>query len=186
MIHFMPVGRLDQISHSVLSVGPMTHLSNWYGLLSVIFSVFETTPKVHSTSIQCQLLFCDPNREGRVNRRKVHLWFPLTWYNCHSYSVLQYQMFLLNPDGSRCNDLPPSRESMRKNANNLDGDMWLVGVSTMFPGSYVPRYLCSPNLCSPNLCSPVPMFPEPMFPGTYVPRYRCSPVPMFPGFLYWK
>ena len=24
-----------------------------------------------------------------------------------------------------------------------------TGVSTMFPGSYVPRYLCSPNLCSP-------------------------------------
>ena len=38
------------------------------------------------------------------------------------------------------------------------------GFSTMFPGSYVPRYLCSPNLC----------FPVPMFPGTYVPRYRCS------------
>ena len=46
----------------------------------------------------------------------------------------------------------------------------------MFPGTDVPRYLCSP----------VPMFPEPMFPGTYVPRYLCSPnlcfpVPMFPG-----
>ena len=40
------------------------------------------------------------------------------------------------------------------------------GVSTMFPGSYVPRYPCSPNLCSP----------VPMFPGTYVPRYRCSPI----------
>ena len=48
----------------------------------------------------------------------------------------------------------------------------------MFPGTYVPRYRCSPNLCSP-----VPMFPEPMFPGTYVPRYLCSPVPMFPGFF---
>ena len=61
----------------------------------------------------------------------------------------------------------------------------------MFPGTYVPRYRCSPNLCSPvpmfpgtyvpryrcspNLCSPVPMFP-----GTDVPRYLCSPVPMFP------
>ena len=39
----------------------------------------------------------------------------------------------------------------------------------MFPGTYVPRYRCSPNLCSP-------------VPGTYVPRYLCSPVPMFPGF----
>ena len=60
-----------------------------------------------------------------------------------------------------------------------------TGVSTRFPGTYVPRYLCSP----------VPMFPEPMFPGTdvprylamfpgtYVPRNLCSPVglPMFPG-----
>ena len=36
----------------------------------------------------------------------------------------------------------------------------------MFPGTYVPRYRCSPNLCSP----------VPMFPG-------CSPVPMFPGFF---
>ena len=32
----------------------------------------------------------------------------------------------------------------------------LCGVSTMFPGSYVPRYLCSP---------------VPMFPGTDVPRF---------------
>ena len=52
----------------------------------------------------------------------------------------------------------------------------IYGVSTMFPGTYVPRYRCSPILCSP----------APMFPGTYVPRYRCSPnlyspVPMFPG-----
>ncbi len=36
----------------------------------------------------------------------------------------------------------------------------------MFPGTDVPRYLCSP----------VPMFPEPMFPGIYVPRYLCSPI----------
>ena len=41
----------------------------------------------------------------------------------------------------------------------------------MFPGTYVPRYLCSP----------VPMFLEPKFPGTYVPRtyvprYLCSPI----------
>ena len=35
------------------------------------------------------------------------------------------------------------------------------GVSTMFPGTYVPRYRCSPNLCSP----------VPMFPGTDVPRF---------------
>ena len=35
------------------------------------------------------------------------------------------------------------------------------GSVPMFPGTYVPRYPCSP----------VPMFPEPMFPGTYVPRY---------------
>ena len=34
----------------------------------------------------------------------------------------------------------------------------------MFPGTYVPRYRCSPNLCSP----------VPMSPGTYVPRNRCS------------
>ena len=44
----------------------------------------------------------------------------------------------------------------------------------MFPGTYVPRtyvprYLCSPYLCSPNLCSPVPMFP-----GTYVPRFAVN------------
>ena len=47
--------------------------------------------------------------------------------------------------------------------------MWPVmscldGVSTMFPGTYAPRYLCSP----------VPMFPEPMFPGTYVPRFTAN------------
>ena len=42
----------------------------------------------------------------------------------------------------------------------------IMGVSTMFPGTYVPRYRCSPNLYSP----------VPMFPGTYVPRYRCSPI----------
>ena len=29
----------------------------------------------------------------------------------------------------------------------------------MFPGTYVPRYLCSPNLCSPVFMIPVPMFP---------------------------
>ena len=47
----------------------------------------------------------------------------------------------------------------------------LWGVSTMFPGTYVPRYLCSPNLCSP-----VPMFPGTYVPRTYVPRYLCSPI----------
>ena len=31
----------------------------------------------------------------------------------------------------------------------------------MFPGTYVPRYRCSPNLCSP----------VPMFPGTDVRRF---------------
>ena len=31
----------------------------------------------------------------------------------------------------------------------------------MFPGTYVPRYLCSPNLCSPVF----------MIPGTDVPRF---------------
>ena len=36
----------------------------------------------------------------------------------------------------------------------------------MFPGSYVPRVLCSPG---------------PMFPGSYVTRVLCSPGPMFPG-----
>ena len=61
----------------------------------------------------------------------------------------------------------------------------------MFPGTYVPRYRCSPILCSPvpmfpgayvprYLCSPVPMFPGTDVPRTYVPRYLCSPVPMFP------
>ena len=59
--------------------------------------------------------------------------------------------------------------------------MWPVmscldGVSTIFPGTYVPRYLCSANLCSPVPMFPVPMFPEPMFPGTYM-----FPEPMFPG-----
>ena len=38
----------------------------------------------------------------------------------------------------------------------------------MFPGSYVPRVLCSPG----------PMFPDP---GSYVPRVLCSPGPMFPS-----
>ena len=39
-------------------------------------------------------------------------------------------------------------------------------VSTMFPGTYVPRYLCSP----------VPMFPGTYVPRTYVPRYQsCVP-----------
>ena len=67
-----------------------------------------------------------------------------------------------------------------------------IGSVPMFPGTYVPRYLCSPVPMFPGtyvpryLCSSVPMFPEPMFPGTYVPRYLCSPnlcspVPMFPG-----
>ena len=45
----------------------------------------------------------------------------------------------------------------------------------MFPGTYVPRYPCSP----------VPMFPGTYVPRTYVPRYLCSPnlcspVPVFP------
>ena len=40
----------------------------------------------------------------------------------------------------------------------------------MFPGTYVPRYRCSP----------VPMFPGTYVPRTYVPQYLCSPVPMFP------
>ena len=67
------------------------------------------------------------------------------------------------------------------------------GSAPMFPGTYVPRYLCSPvpmfpgtyvprYLCSPNLCSPVPMFPGTYVLRTYVPRYLCSPVPMFPDF----
>ena len=41
-----------------------------------------------------------------------------------------------------------------------------MGVRTVFPGTYVPRYRCSPNLCSP-----VPMFPGTDVPRTYVPRY---------------
>ena len=47
-------------------------------------------------------------------------------------------------------------------------------VSTMFPCTYVPRYLCSPNLCSP-----IPMFPGTDVPRTYVPRYLCSQVPIY-------
>ena len=37
--------------------------------------------------------------------------------------------------------------------NNL-GQLLKVKITPMFPGTYVPRYRCSPNLCSP-----VPMFP---------------------------
>ena len=57
-----------------------------------------------------------------------------------------------------------------------------TGSVPMFPGTYFPRYRCSPVPMFPGtyvpryLCSPVPMFPEPMFPGTDVPRYRCSPI----------
>ena len=36
-----------------------------------------------------------------------------------------------------------------------------VYANLEFPGTYVPRCLCSPNLCSP----------VPMFPGTDVPRF---------------
>ena len=73
----------------------------------------------------------------------------------------------------------------------------MIGCVAMFPGSYVPRVLCSPAPMFPGsdvppsyvpqyLCSPALMNPRPMFPGTYVPpsyvpRYLCSPVPMFPG-----
>ena len=39
----------------------------------------------------------------------------------------------------------------------------------MFPGSYVPRVLCSPG----------PMFPGSY--GSYVPRVPCSPGPMLGG-----
>ena len=50
------------------------------------------------------------------------------------------------------------------------------GSVPMFPGTYVPRYPCSP----------VPMFPSTYVPRTYVPRYLCStnlcsPVPIFTG-----
>ena len=44
----------------------------------------------------------------------------------------------------------------------------------MFPGTYVPRYLCNyvPRyLCYPNLCSGKSESTVPMFPGTYVPRF---------------
>ena len=75
------------------------------------------------------------------------------------------------------------------------------GCVAMFPGSYVPRVLCSPApmfpgsdvppsyvpqyLCSPALVNPCPMFPGTYVPPSYVPRYLCSPylcspVPMFP------
>ena len=53
-------------------------------------------------------------------------------------------------------------------------DMWPGAY--LFPGTYVPRYRCSPNLSSP----------VPMFPGTYVPRYRCSPVLYFNSGNYHK
>ena len=81
------------------------------------------------------------------------------------------------------------------------GRGWGVGCVAMFPGSYVPRVLCSPApmfpgsdvppsyvpqyLCSPALVNPCPMFPGTYVPPSYVPRYLCSPylcspVPMFP------
>ena len=56
------------------------------------------------------------------------------------------------------------RSFIRCGADSLDGN------APMFPGTYVPRYPCSP----------VPMFPGTCLPRTYVPRYLCSPVPMFP------
>ena len=44
---------------------------------------------------------------------------------------------------------------IRCGSDSLDGNV------PMFPGTYVPRYPCSP---------------VPMFPGTYVPRYLCSTI----------
>ena len=88
--------------------------------------------------------------------------------------------------------LPSSRAHLYEHTIDTNIDMLstspLKESVPMFPGTYVPRYLCSPVPMFPGtyvsryLCSPVPMFPEPMFPGAYVPRYLCSPVPMFPGF----
>ena len=88
-----------------------------------------------------------------------------------------------------CNNYLQS-ETLLKPRDDVACDVMSRRVSTMFPGTYVPQYLCSPNLCSPvpmfpgtyvpryrcspNLCSPVPMFPEPMFPGTYVPRFTAN------------
>ena len=45
--------------------------------------------------------------------------------------------------------------------NLLSNQAAFEGSVPMFPGTYVPRYRCSPNLCSP----------VPMFPGTDVPRF---------------
>ena len=68
--------------------------------------------------------------------------------------------------GAHCKHFTGSRaySFIRCGADSLDGNV------PMFPGTYVPRYPCSP----------VPMFPGTYVPRTYVPRYLCSPVPMFP------
>ena len=69
--------------------------------------------------------------------------------------------------GAHCKNFTGSRAyvaSFISGADSLDGNV------PMFPGTHVPRYLCSP----------VPMFPGTYVPRTYVPRYLCSPVPMFP------
>ena len=64
--------------------------------------------------------------------------------------------------GAHCKNFTGSRayvaSLIRCGADSLDGNV------PMFPGTYVPRYLCSPNLCSP----------VPMFPGTYVPRFAVN------------
>ena len=52
---------------------------------------------------------------------------------------------------------------------------FLSGVP-MFPGSYVPRVLCSQGPIPRVLCSQGLMFP-----GSYVPRVLCTQGPMFPG-----
>ena len=81
----------------------------------------------------------------------------------------------------------------------------LYSPGPMFPGSYIPRVLCSPFFAigehRPPFIKKGPMFPfsskrvlcspGSMFPGFYVPRYLkmgppyipralCSPGPMFP------
>ena len=58
------------------------------------------------------------------------------------------------------------RSFIRCGADSLDGN------APMFPGTYVPRYPCSPVPMFPGTCLPRTY----MFPGTYVPRSLCSPI----------
>ena len=95
----------------------------------------------------------------------------------HALDSISFSMFCLH--GAKAKDMTPRFGTLRKwrhpqcesgllyvTLNGFsagDHHFRLVGVSTMFPGTYVPRYLCSPNLCSPVPMFPgTDMFPEPM------------------------